>query len=159
MIKISSSLNKDTKVTRTPAISHFNKTMGTLVLDLESSSKCRIGREASWPMRNFETFPLKQKYLYLSLVEKKEAEFQHNIDRRRYLVLLKWLIFITFCPWLLRISQIKAGKAQNNLGIQSWLASLTISSSSFFFLSNSSKLSATTSPQADKWKLFGKRLL
>ena len=32
-----------------------------------------------WPMRNIETFPSKQMYLYLSLVEGKEAEFYHNI--------------------------------------------------------------------------------
>ena len=35
-------------------------------------------------------------YLYLSLVEKKVTEFYHYIDRRRYLVWLKWLIFIAF---------------------------------------------------------------
>ena len=35
-------------------------------------------------------------YLYFSLVERKEAEFYHNIDRRRYLVRFKWLIFIAF---------------------------------------------------------------
>ena len=54
-----------------------------------------IGRMASWPMRNIKTFPSKQMYLYLSLVERKEAEFYHNIDRRRYLVWFKWLIFQT----------------------------------------------------------------
>ena len=55
-----------------------------------------IGRMASWPMRNIKTFPSKQMYLYLSLVERKEAEFYHNIDRRRYLVWVRWLIFIAF---------------------------------------------------------------
>ena len=55
-----------------------------------------IGRMASWPMRNIKTFPSKQMYLYLSLVERKEAEFYHNINRRRYLVCFKWLIFIAF---------------------------------------------------------------
>ena len=35
-------------------------------------------------------------YPYLSLVEIKVAEFYHNIDRRRWLVWLKWLIFIAF---------------------------------------------------------------
>ena len=40
-----------------------------------------IGRMASWPMRNIKTFPSKQMYLYLSLVERKEAEFYPNIDR------------------------------------------------------------------------------
>ena len=48
-----------------------------------------IGRVASRPMRNIETFPSKQMYLYLSLVERKVAEFYHNIDRRRCLVWLK----------------------------------------------------------------------
>ena len=48
-----------------------------------------ICRVASRPMRNIETFPSKQMYLYLSLVERKEAEFNHNIDRRRYLVWFK----------------------------------------------------------------------
>ena len=47
-------------------------------------------------MRNIETFPSKQMYPYLSFVERKEAEFYHNINRRRYLVLFKWLIFIVF---------------------------------------------------------------
>ena len=55
-----------------------------------------IGRMASWPMRNIKTFSSKQMYLYLSLVERKEAEFYHNIDRRCYLVWFKWLIFIVF---------------------------------------------------------------
>ena len=36
-----------------------------------------IGRVASRPMRNIETSPSKQMYLYLSLVERKEAEFYH----------------------------------------------------------------------------------
>ena len=34
-----------------------------------------IGRVASRPMKNIETFPSKQMYLYLSLVERKVAEF------------------------------------------------------------------------------------
>ena len=34
-------------------------------------------------MRNIETFPSKQMYPYLSLDERKVAEFYHNIDRRR----------------------------------------------------------------------------
>ena len=33
--------------------------------------------------RNIETFPSKQMYPYLSLDERKVAEFYHNIDRRR----------------------------------------------------------------------------
>ena len=60
-----------------------------------------IGREASWPMRNIETFPSKQMYLYLSLAKRNEVETYHNIDRRRYLVRLKWIIFITIWRELL----------------------------------------------------------
>ena len=48
-----------------------------------------IGQMASRPMRNIETFPSKQMYLYLSLVERKVTEFYHDIDRRRYLVWYK----------------------------------------------------------------------
>ena len=33
-------------------------------------------------------------YLYLSLVKRKVAESYHNMDRRRYLVWLKWIIAI-----------------------------------------------------------------
>ena len=47
-------------------------------------------------MRNIETFPSKQMYPYLSLVERKVAEFYHDIDRRLYLVLLNRLILIIF---------------------------------------------------------------
>ena len=47
-------------------------------------------------MRNIETFPSKQMYPYLSLVERKVAEFYHNIERRRWLVWLKWLTFMAF---------------------------------------------------------------
>ena len=52
-------------------------------------------------MRNIETFPSKQMYPYLSLDERKVAEFYHNIDRRRWLVWLKWLIFINFSGQLM----------------------------------------------------------
>ena len=45
-----------------------------------------IGRMASRPMRNIETFPSKQMYLYLSLVERKVAKFSLNTDRRCSLV-------------------------------------------------------------------------
>ena len=44
---------------------------------------------------------LKHMYLYLSLAESKVAEFYHNIDRRRYLVWLKWLIFIALSRHLM----------------------------------------------------------
>ena len=47
-------------------------------------------------MWNIETVPSKQMYPYLSLVEIKVVEFYHNIDRSRWLVWSKWLIFITF---------------------------------------------------------------
>ena len=40
-------------------------------------------------MRNIETFPWKQMYPYLSLDERKVAEFYHNIDRRSWLVWVK----------------------------------------------------------------------
>ena len=52
-------------------------------------------------MRNIETFPSKQMYPDLSLDESKVAEFYHNIDRKRWLVWLKWLIFITFSRQLM----------------------------------------------------------
>ena len=45
-----------------------------------------IGRMASRPMRNIETFPSKQMYLYLSLHWSRVAEFYHNIGRKRYLL-------------------------------------------------------------------------
>ena len=43
-----------------------------------------IGRVASQPMRNIETFPSKHMYLYLSLVERKVAEFYHNMVKMTY---------------------------------------------------------------------------
>ena len=52
-------------------------------------------------MRNIETFRSKQMYPYLSLVERKVAEFYLNIDRKRWSVWLKWLIFITFSGQLM----------------------------------------------------------
>ena len=72
-----------------------------------------IGRMASQTMRNIEKFPSKQMYLYLSLVERKVAEFYHNIDRRRYLVWLKLLIFITFF-------QAIAGVLVRRAGLSTW---------------------------------------
>ena len=63
------------------------------MLKLFNVSLSPIGRVASRPMRNIEKFPSKQMYLYLSLVERKVAEFYHNIDRRRYLV---WLFSSLF---------------------------------------------------------------
>ena len=50
--------------------------MPTIVLYLESSSMSPIGR--------VETFPSKQMYLYLSLVERKVAEFYHNMVKLTY---------------------------------------------------------------------------
>ena len=38
-----------------------------------------IAQNASRPMRYIETFPTNQMYLCLSLVERKVAEFYHNI--------------------------------------------------------------------------------
>ena len=35
-------------------------------------------------MRNIETFPSKQMYLYLSLVERKVAGFYHNMVKMTY---------------------------------------------------------------------------
>ena len=56
----------------------------------------RIGRKASWPMRDIETLPSRQIYLYLSLVERREWEFYHTLDRRGYLVWLGCISFFTF---------------------------------------------------------------
>ena len=47
-------------------------------------------------MRNIETFPSKQMYPYLSLVERKVAEFFHDIDRRSWLVWVKMTYFHCF---------------------------------------------------------------
>ena len=46
--------------------------------------------------RNIERFPSKQMYPYLSLVERKVAEFYHNIDRMRCLVWVKMTYFHRF---------------------------------------------------------------
>ena len=46
--------------------------------------------------RNIERFPSKQMYPYLSLVERKVAEFYHNIDRRSWLVWVKMTYFHRF---------------------------------------------------------------
>ena len=51
-------------------------------------------------MRNIETFPSKQMYPYLSLDKRKVAEFYHN-KIERWLVWLKWLIFINFSGQLM----------------------------------------------------------
>ena len=47
-------------------------------------------------MRDIETFPWKQMYPYLSLDERKVAEFYHNIDRRSWLVWVKMTYFHCF---------------------------------------------------------------
>ena len=62
-----------------------------------------IGRVASRPMRNIETFSSQQMYTYLSLLNRKETEFYRNIDRRRYLVWIKRLNLIAF-PGQLMVS-------------------------------------------------------
>ena len=46
--------------------------------------------------RNIERFPSKQMYPYLSLVERKVAEFYYNIDRRSWLVWVKMTYFHRF---------------------------------------------------------------
>ena len=46
--------------------------------------------------RNIERFPSKQMYPYLSLVERKVAEFYHDIDRRSWLVWVKMTYFHRF---------------------------------------------------------------
>ena len=61
-------------------------------------------------MRNIETFPWKQMYPYLSLVERKVAEFYHNIDRRSWLVCVKMTYFHRFfqtIPGVLVLRKIK----------------------------------------------------
>ena len=58
-------------------------------------------------------------YLSLLLVERKVAEFYHNMDRRGYLVWLKWIIFVTI--WrevlvslaLVHYFKCQIGKSQN----------------------------------------------
>ena len=62
-------------VTRTPGIVRCNNPLKSIKFGLV---KMRVTM-----MRNIETSPSKQMYTYLSLVERKEAEFFHNIDRRR----------------------------------------------------------------------------
>ena len=52
-------------------------------------------------MRNIETFPSMQMYLYLSLVARKVAEFYHNMDERRYLVWFNQLVSINILRQLL----------------------------------------------------------
>ena len=47
-------------------------------------------------MRNIETFPSKQMYPYLSLVERKVAEFSHNIDSKALIGLVKMTYFHHF---------------------------------------------------------------
>ena len=47
-------------------------------------------------MRNIETFPSKQMYTYLSLAERKVAEFYYNVDRRRRLVWVQMTYFHSF---------------------------------------------------------------
>ena len=59
-------------------------------------------------IRDIETFPSKQMYIFPSLVERKEAEFYHDIDRTRNLVWLNWLIFIII--WRLLVSMKKNSK-------------------------------------------------
>ena len=65
-------------------------------------------------MRNIETFPSKQMYPYLSLVESKAAEFYLNIDRMRWLVLVEMIYFRHFfwtIPGVLASSANQSSKA------------------------------------------------
>ena len=59
-----------------------------------------IGRVASQPMRNIETFPSKHMYLYLSLVERKVAEFYDNMVKmtyfHRFLQAIDGVLFLSF---------------------------------------------------------------
>ena len=47
-------------------------------------------------MRNIERFPSTQMYPYLSLVERKVAEFYHNIDKKSGLVWVRMTYFHRF---------------------------------------------------------------
>ena len=62
-------------LSRTPSIVKGNKSLRIKSFGLVST---RVTM-----MSNIETFTSKQMYPYLSLVQRKEAEFYHNIDRRR----------------------------------------------------------------------------
>ena len=61
----------------------------------------RIGRKPSWyPNISIYWNISKQMYLYLSLVERKVAEFSHNMDKRHYSV---WIKLANFHHYLERI--------------------------------------------------------
>ena len=60
-------------------------------------------------MRNIGTFPSKQMYLYLSLVERKVAQFYLNMDGRRYLIWLYELIFIKVWTQVRFVNAVTAG--------------------------------------------------
>ena len=59
-------------------------------------------------------------YLYLSSVERKEAEFYLNMDKRRYLVWLKWFIFISIRRELLVSLPITSNKVRALQIVESW---------------------------------------
>ena len=69
-----------------------------------------IGRVASQPMRNIETFPSKHMYLYLSLVERKVAEFYHNMVKmtyfHRFLQTIDGVLVIVFAIFLSILSKL-----------------------------------------------------
>ena len=89
--------------TRTPSIVKGNKSLNLVWSKWGSqwwgfgkvfnALQSLIGQMASRPMSDIWTFSLHQMYVYLSSIERKVIEFYHNIDRRRYLVWLRWLIF------------------------------------------------------------------
>ena len=65
-----------------------------------------IGQVASQPMRNIETFPSKHMYFYLSLVERKVAEFYHYMVKITYFhCFLQTIdgVLICSCCWLILI--------------------------------------------------------
>ena len=76
-------------LTRTPAIVKGNKSLNLVWFKWGSQW---------WEI--LKHFP-QSRCILISLVERKVAEFYHNIDRRHWLVWSKWLIFITFSGQLM----------------------------------------------------------
>ena len=66
---------------------------------LFNSLLSRIGGKASWPMRNVETFPSKQMYLYLSVVKRKVAQFYHKGLSIYYVIRSHTLKLSFFLHW------------------------------------------------------------
>ena len=92
-------IKRHQKNTQAKLFEKFASRQHALMMRLFNLLLSPIGRVASWPMRNIETFPSKQMYLYLSLVERKVAEFYHN-------TWLKWLVFIASSgQWMVSLAQ------------------------------------------------------